>query len=330
MAEVGKLLSKDLKDIPKRYPHASGKKKIRPSYYLWVIAPFILFIVWSSIAIRTPKSTNKIESDRQQKEVEKIVQSTNARMTEVAVIGMLAKQLTPENKIKIEMASEPNKQPDIQNTKTPVYDVLETGLNPDEVMSVLQNLPPAGRYRMDGQNEMVVYAKDYKISFYFPPYGGINCNGRYACSYTASGKRVMEGVGYYAACPPSLPFGTKIIILGKEWICEDRGGAITEEWLDLLYPYMPYGLFWSQTVTVKVIGKINEYPTITPTIEYPQYPTITKTPAEEQYPTITKTPVIYPTATKTPGPTQENTKTPEYTNTPENSKTVSPDGTIDP
>lgn len=50
---------------------------------------------------------------------------------------------------------------------------------------------------------------------------------------TASGTRVREGVT--AACPPELPFGTRVMIpeLGRTLTCEDRGGRITSRKLDV-------------------------------------------------------------------------------------------------
>ncbi|WP_412767176.1 3D domain-containing protein [Brevibacillus agri] len=49
---------------------------------------------------------------------------------------------------------------------------------------------------------------------------------------TASGARVREGVT--AACPPELPFGTRVHIEGVgERVCLDRGGAIKGRRLDV-------------------------------------------------------------------------------------------------
>ncbi len=50
---------------------------------------------------------------------------------------------------------------------------------------------------------------------------------------TASGAKVRPG--HTIACPVSLPFGTKIFIphFNKEFVCEDRGSAITEGKLDV-------------------------------------------------------------------------------------------------
>jgi 3D (Asp-Asp-Asp) domain-containing protein len=49
---------------------------------------------------------------------------------------------------------------------------------------------------------------------------------------TASGDPVREGIT--VACPPSLPFGTRLEIEGiGERVCSDRGSAITEGRLDI-------------------------------------------------------------------------------------------------
>lgn len=56
----------------------------------------------------------------------------------------------------------------------------------------------------------------------------------------ASGMRWEDYVERAIACPPEFPFGTKIIVDGKEWICLDRGGKITFDananayWIDFL------------------------------------------------------------------------------------------------
>lgn len=50
---------------------------------------------------------------------------------------------------------------------------------------------------------------------------------------TASGEKVKEG--RTIACPPSLPFGSKVHIpeLDETYVCEDRGSAITNGRLDI-------------------------------------------------------------------------------------------------
>jgi len=53
---------------------------------------------------------------------------------------------------------------------------------------------------------------------------------------TASGERVKPD--YTIACPPTIPFGTRIYIpyFDNTYVCEDRGSAITAGKLDV---YMP-------------------------------------------------------------------------------------------
>lgn len=59
---------------------------------------------------------------------------------------------------------------------------------------------------------------------------GVAC-GALDHGITTSGARAR--VGYTAACPPELPFGTALIINGHRWICEDRGSAIQGKRVDL-------------------------------------------------------------------------------------------------
>lgn len=66
------------------------------------------------------------------------------------------------------------------------------------------------------------------ITAYCPSY---EC-GALGHGITASGVRAVEGVT--AACPPELPFGTKLVIEGVGVrVCEDRGSAIQGRHLDI-------------------------------------------------------------------------------------------------
>ncbi|HLQ96607.1 MAG TPA: LysM peptidoglycan-binding domain-containing protein [Pseudogracilibacillus sp.] len=70
---------------------------------------------------------------------------------------------------------------------------------------------------------------------------------------TASGEKVKEN--HTIACPPSLPFGTKIHIpeLDETYVCEDRGSAITNERLDIYKEDLDDALdFGVQELQVKV------------------------------------------------------------------------------
>ncbi len=100
-----------------------------------------------------------------------------------------------------------------------------------------------------------------RISYYWPPYGGINCDrdldGVEECDYMASGQRYEDWVGKGLACPVEFPIGTQFEINGQLWMCVDRGGAIVSLpdgtiWLDLLSPVMPYGWDWGRIETVQL------------------------------------------------------------------------------
>ena len=97
-----------------------------------------------------------------------------------------------------------------------------------------------------------------KMSYYWPPLGGINAD--HDMLHTADGsnwrKLYNEGIKILA-CPPEFPIGTKFYIRGDEWICKDRGGAIVRNpdnsyWLDLLADTMPYSMTWGQMEIVEV------------------------------------------------------------------------------
>lgn len=47
---------------------------------------------------------------------------------------------------------------------------------------------------------------------------------------TASGAWTRSG---YAACGPSFPFGTAMVVKGRAYLCADRGGLVTDRHLDL-------------------------------------------------------------------------------------------------
>jgi hypothetical protein len=80
-----------------------------------------------------------------------------------------------------------------------------------------------------------------KVSHYWPDLGGVNCltfkNG-HCQSHMANGEDWEDWEDKAIACPPELKLGTKIKILGKVWICKDRGSKIQMDgdayWVDML------------------------------------------------------------------------------------------------
>jgi len=70
---------------------------------------------------------------------------------------------------------------------------------------------------------------------------------------TASGAKVKEN--HTVACPPSMPFGTKLYIpyFDQHYVCEDRGGAIKEGKLDIYMEDLDKALeFGRRKLQVKV------------------------------------------------------------------------------
>jgi hypothetical protein len=80
-----------------------------------------------------------------------------------------------------------------------------------------------------------------KVSHYWPDLGGVNCltfkNG-HCVSKMANGQNWEDWENVGMACPPELKLGTKIKILGRVWICTDRGSKIQMDgdayWVDML------------------------------------------------------------------------------------------------
>jgi 3D (Asp-Asp-Asp) domain-containing protein len=68
------------------------------------------------------------------------------------------------------------------------------------------------------------------------------CCGPHARGITASGTRADHRL---AAGPPEMPFGTVLAIPGYGRVrCEDRGGAIKGQRLDVLFPTHEQALAW--------------------------------------------------------------------------------------
>lgn len=83
------------------------------------------------------------------------------------------------------------------------------------------------RYYTPVPGQIRYYRKTYEEDF------KVNCSGD--CFVTASGYRLKPEDSFkIAACPPEIPFGTKVDIQGIGIVrCEDRGGAIKSKRLDV-------------------------------------------------------------------------------------------------
>jgi len=96
------------------------------------------------------------------------------------------------------------------------------------------------------------------LSFYYPPYGGINCRDGINCDTLANGESWLNQVGLVVACPNELPFGTLVEINGGLFICKDRGNSIIKTvdnkyWFDVLVPYIPGEKgYWGKEIEVRI------------------------------------------------------------------------------
>ena len=100
-----------------------------------------------------------------------------------------------------------------------------------------------------------------KVSHYNPELGGVNCltfkNGK-CISKLANGEDWEKYITTknVIACPKELPLGTKIKVLGRVWICKDRGSKITKTedgryWIDMLVRETP--ITYGAEVEAKII-----------------------------------------------------------------------------
>jgi len=76
------------------------------------------------------------------------------------------------------------------------------------------------------------------------------CCGEWSDGITASG---VPAEGLICAADLKYPFGTKFTVDGVVYVCQDRGGAIKGNKLDLLFPTHQEALEWGRrTIMVKV------------------------------------------------------------------------------
>lgn len=74
------------------------------------------------------------------------------------------------------------------------------------------------------------YVEEARITEYSPEMGGCNCEE--PCDRTASMTPIVYGET--AACGPGIPYGTRVYIEDVGWrICQDRGGAIDDDEVDV-------------------------------------------------------------------------------------------------
>ena len=91
----------------------------------------------------------------------------------------------------------------------------------------------------------MIWKGSAKYSYYWPPFGGINCEE--PCEIMASGLRWEDNLGVAVACPMEFPMYSRVVTPFGEFICLDRGGMIViidgVPWIDHLSetPHLNYG-----------------------------------------------------------------------------------------
>lgn len=81
------------------------------------------------------------------------------------------------------------------------------------------------------ETEKTVDLGEFKITAYCPC---SYCCGKWADGITATGTKATAG-RTIAVDPSVIPYGTKVIINGHEYIAEDCGGAIKENRIDVFF-----------------------------------------------------------------------------------------------
>ena len=124
-----------------------------------------------------------------------------------------------------------------------------------DVIESLENDLSEAKAPVKAKESAIIYTSVFEVTAYT---AGVESTGKRpgdaGYGVTASGKTVQEGVT--VACPPSLAFGTRLLIEGVgERVCHDRGGGIVEGRLDVYIADLQQALkFGRQTLEVEVIN----------------------------------------------------------------------------
>lgn len=121
------------------------------------------------------------------------------------------------------------------------------------------NMQPQKIYAQNSEQLEVIEQKEileeYKITAYCPC---VKCCEKWADGYTATGTKATAG-RTVAVDPELIPYGSKVIIDGMEYIAEDCGGAIKGNRIDIFFDTHEEALeFGVQYKEVKVIERGKE------------------------------------------------------------------------
>ncbi len=109
----------------------------------------------------------------------------------------------------------------------------------DKIVQVQKNVTTSRGSISRGSTNTSGTTKIFKITAYCPC---SKCCGKYASGYTSSGTKATAG--RTVAASSQFAFGTKLIINGKEYTVEDRGGAITGNKIDIFMNTHAEALAW--------------------------------------------------------------------------------------
>ena len=110
----------------------------------------------------------------------------------------------------------------------------------DKIVQVQKNVTTSrGSVTRNNTSTSTGTTKIFKITAYCPC---SKCCGKYASGYTSSGTKATAG--RTVAASSQFAFGTKLIINGKEYTVEDRGGAITGNKIDIYMNTHTEALAW--------------------------------------------------------------------------------------
>jgi hypothetical protein len=169
---------------------------------------------------------------------------------------------TPESVVvNVKIVAPTQEKQAILPTYTPYPTYTPNSSNSQQITATIvpYKIPPAGTWKKYKKTASFTYVS-LKVSYYWPPFMGINCRDGDQCDTMADGESWGSYVGQAAACSSDFDFGDVFIIDGGAWVCKDRGGEIVKNsdgsyWIDLLYPYMPIKRAWGSVVNAIYIPK---------------------------------------------------------------------------
>lgn len=166
------------------------------------------------------------------KDVSEGASSTKNKVIQQGEDGI--KQVTYKIKYQNEVEIEKNKISE-EIIKEPVERIVQVQSN--VITSRASTTSRAEAVANSGNSSSTV--KIYKVTAYC---SCSKCCGSHANGYTASGTKATAG--RTIAAPSNFAFGTKLLINGKEYVVEDRGGAIKGNRIDMYVDSHAQALAW--------------------------------------------------------------------------------------